>query len=301
MIIILEGPDGAGKTTLAKQLCARYGVRYEHEGPPPNASARDVLRHYGLKLDEARRRNDHVVFDRLWVGERIYGPILRGANLLENTGPILRRLTLAVGARHVLCLPPFKVAREAFLADPGPLYQDPTKYDEVYQAYDATKRMFDLWTYSPYDWTAQHALRNLFEHLDKPRPSLQPGYTGSPWAHYLIVGDRGSDPTNPVDVPWFGTTGSGPYVTEALHRAGFDEAELAFVNAWGNGPNGKTVSLDEHQLGVTIALGSEADKRCRFVGVPRRSRYHVVPHPQYWKRFRHHDIAEYAQMLRNCR
>jgi MoxR-like ATPase len=67
MIVILEGPDGAGKTTLAEQLAKKYGLVYKHEGPPPPKV--NVLEYYGQLLDEARGKN--VVFDRLALGERV--------------------------------------------------------------------------------------------------------------------------------------------------------------------------------------------------------------------------------------
>ena len=33
-VVVLEGPDGGGKTALANEL-VRHGYTYHHEGPPP--------------------------------------------------------------------------------------------------------------------------------------------------------------------------------------------------------------------------------------------------------------------------
>lgn len=77
-VIILEGPDGCGKTSIARALfdldpdtvCMRSG--------PPKGSA---MREYEEKIKLAFKvRNDYgmnVVIDRLHVGEMVYGPLLR--------------------------------------------------------------------------------------------------------------------------------------------------------------------------------------------------------------------------------
>jgi DNA polymerase III delta prime subunit len=68
---IVEGPDGAGKTTYATALAAQFGLKVHHEGPPP---ADNIFGHYYQLLD----RQQAMVFDRLHLGELVYGPLLRG-------------------------------------------------------------------------------------------------------------------------------------------------------------------------------------------------------------------------------
>lgn len=95
--LIIEGPDGAGKTTLAHDLCKRYGMAYHHEGPPPNPGA---FEHYRSLLDWP----EPTVFDRLHVGELVYGPLLRGGSqlTLEQANLLNRKADL------VICLPPWE-------------------------------------------------------------------------------------------------------------------------------------------------------------------------------------------------
>ena len=46
---------------------------------------------------------------------------------------------------------------------------------------------------------------------------------------------------------------------------------------------------------TVIALGKKAAEACQ-------DREHVeLPHPQYWKRFHHHDIDEYIRVLEEAR
>lgn len=48
---ILEGPDGAGKTTLSSRLRERYGSGYQHAGPPePDATPASLTRYYAAMV-----------------------------------------------------------------------------------------------------------------------------------------------------------------------------------------------------------------------------------------------------------
>ncbi|KKK93931.1 hypothetical protein LCGC14_2687940, partial [marine sediment metagenome] len=106
-IIILEGPDGGGKTELADHFI-KAGYAYHHEGPPPRRRGWDALAHYGGLLERARRSRRDVVFDRFHLGETIYGPLTRGEDRLGIAGlKLMNRLVHATGARLWLCLPSY--------------------------------------------------------------------------------------------------------------------------------------------------------------------------------------------------
>lgn len=97
MIVIVEGPDGSGKSTAAENL---EGFETVHFGPVD-----DPFREYMDALKAARGRD--VVFDRIWPSEVVYGDVLRdGSRLDEGHLRILRREALSQGVVMVKCLPP---------------------------------------------------------------------------------------------------------------------------------------------------------------------------------------------------
>lgn len=79
MIVILEGVDGAGKTTLARRIGEWAGTyRYVHSSQPkgdPYTEYRETI--------EACPRDELTVIDRLHWGEMVYGPLFRGESALS--------------------------------------------------------------------------------------------------------------------------------------------------------------------------------------------------------------------------
>ena len=85
-LIVLEGVDGAGKTTYAEQLIAEWPVQDKtwllHAGQP---AAKPIMHQYEtalLSLYDPRDPDQLVVCDRWHVGETVYGPIYRGRSRL---------------------------------------------------------------------------------------------------------------------------------------------------------------------------------------------------------------------------
>lgn len=156
MILILEGPDGAGKTTLAKQLMDEFKLSYHHEGPPPKRC--DASVHYCGVLQSFRFTN--VVIDRFALGERVYGPALRNRDGLGEEGWIsFQRQAINMRAVQIMCLPPPEECLRNWQYRKGELFKDPVLFWETYArfAYFAEVHRDSMLVY---DWT-----RMSFEEL----------------------------------------------------------------------------------------------------------------------------------------
>jgi thymidylate kinase len=107
-LIILDGCDGAGKTTLAAALAARYGHVAVHAGLTPEGT--DLLAKYRTVL----ARPGPLVLDRSFISELVYGPLDRGYSRLTFRQAACLAATAAKRGGilvHVTCQPEQIAAR----------------------------------------------------------------------------------------------------------------------------------------------------------------------------------------------
>lgn len=117
-MIILEGPDGAGKSTLMARLeqgLAEYGI---HPGTHAGTPNRDrmwettVARTYdaiGRDLDPNR---PPLMWDRLFYSELVYAPIMDRHNAFGTRTNYVHRLIAYTGSPVIFCMPPLEVVQE---------------------------------------------------------------------------------------------------------------------------------------------------------------------------------------------
>lgn len=296
-IAILEGPDGSGKTTLAKKFEAN-GWRYRHDGVPP--PERDNIAYYLEVLNEAIESKENTVFDRLWLGQRIYGPVARGVdNIGEEGQKLFMRLHASKDIVQYICLPMLLVAKRNYAAkieDPHDYLKSMEKFEKVYHAYAN-------WAYS---WSAMSELYDYEQGLSAwPDNWILPtGTVGSPRAKYLFIGDTPNHPT--IDVPFHAITGSSGYFNEALSNAGIKEKDLALSNA--HQPNGKQHDIYEivsslPNLRHIFTMGNKAAEwlmRKAAIPVGQDTRIHNIPHPSYLKRFKGSNPWVMAKLIRQA-
>lgn len=107
MIIIIEGIDGSGKTTLAKQLSAQTGYPIIHKSNPKDDV--EKLRMMGEYL-QLVRGNKNVIFDRCWYSEMAYGPVMRDKSYISFPQMYeLERHAAKAGALIIYCTGPLHV------------------------------------------------------------------------------------------------------------------------------------------------------------------------------------------------
>jgi hypothetical protein len=333
-IIVLEGADSSGKTTLAGVLRERYGARYLHSTvrgdiwPWHVGALRLALRHL--------RAGRLVVLDRHWISELVYGSVFRGGPAYDVGARCLDRVLRRYGALYVLCSPTDQEAqaarwaadreagklehfdrvrevmalyadlREGNLARPGPTYLDQLiAYQDFAHRDDVI--VYDLDRHR----TATFADRVVARSRELTGLSLPPylsnvsGRIGVNHAGILFVGESIS-PTWPDALlprwPWCDDDrrlSSATWLNRALHSLALPEDKLAFTNALDAGGFLESIELASASPSAkVIALGTRASTRLRAVG---RTPYAVLPHPQWHRRFRHGDGPEgYGELIREA-
>lgn len=112
-IIILEGPDGGGKTTLANELRDKFEYTVIHFGQP--TPGENIFRTYSRALLDAIDSGSRIVFDRLYLSEVVYSNVLRGGSKITLAErKVLEYIIDVFEIRQVLCLPEWPILLEGW-------------------------------------------------------------------------------------------------------------------------------------------------------------------------------------------
>lgn len=160
-MVVLEGPDGSGKTSLAQKLAFDLGMEIKPKVVQSDGSySIDLKEWVDQDLQEwARARGkSRFIYDRhRLVSELIYGPLVRGslAPGFENLG----WLTSALRGFHlrrpsiVVALPPWETVRKNLenTDQPGWVL---SRGARIYWTYHAWAAMTEAWVW---DYTTEDA------------------------------------------------------------------------------------------------------------------------------------------------
>jgi thymidylate kinase len=287
MFIMVEGPDGAGKSTLVKQLAdARPYATVLHKGPP----GEDPYAEWEQPLT---RSTDKLTFaDRWHWGELVYGPLLRGISILDDTA--FRHVEMTLQALGTLCVymdQPLPILVDRLEARGDDLIK--TDMLETIQAgYAEVLRKTTLPTLVLREIDSIFGAEQVVATATvlASRHATIPGYIGHPYPRVLLVGEkRGGEPPHDDDacfVPRY--TSSGRFLLEALpdpfwRQCGIVNAlETDLVATW------RTL----HRPPI-VALGRKAAEELRKYDLA----YSSVPHPQWVRRFQHEHKLEYGRLI----
>jgi hypothetical protein len=300
-IFVIEGPDGTGKSTLAKALCERLDARYRHltyRWP----KSMDLYHWAGFARSLADSARQPVVLDRWWPSEVVYAAAFRGG----TAGPQFHRMLDRVGLKHrvfyVLAKPKDKDAYvshyEVLKGKRVEMYDSMHKVYDLFSDWETTMQdRVDFMTYDfmteggehfeafldelvfkAFDWFAGNHVfgQNV---VDKRTA----GQLVCP--DVLFVGDKSNPKTGRHQWPFFDRGGySSRWLTATLQQSGIPEYKLAWLNAHDYAGNVQFTEdmLDQIGARTVVALGAQASRALRKVG---NDSHHMMYHPQYYKRF----------------
>lgn len=299
-VIILEGPDGGGKTTLARQLESE-GWIYKHEGVPPKG--RDQLDHYLRVLSDSIEGPQNVVHDRLWLGERIYGRIARNNDTIGELGQTLfMRIHNSKQIRQFICLPGIDAASKTYerkIKEHSDYLRSAERFELVYNEYLKWFHMNgsagDIYNYNI------HTVADVMYGFKQQ--ALPRGTVGTHLAELLFIGDKPNHEY--VDVPFHAATGSSGYFNEAIRLVGVDENKLAISNARDphmnfHDPIQMISSLSN--LRHVFLMGGVAQDWWHHLILTKNNLFkiHNTEHPSYLKRFHGNNPMLLAEKIKEC-
>lgn len=283
MKLIVEGPDGAGKSTLIEKL----GLKRLHLKSLRGGVGGTTQEGWGGQ-DEAPlayvkqlvAAPEGTAFDRFYLSEMVYGPLLRGAaGITPEEAKLVERVTRARGIATVVCLPPFRRTVSNVMQEgrERPTYQTPTFLREAYVrwcqmathtgAHQPHERYFTHFNYTTDD--TMDAVTMLGIHQDR--------VIGSLLGRVLVVTDEDQWPLMSMN-------GASGDINRALWAAGFREDDLTFTNSrhWRSHDRGVRMAITAMTQAI-IAVGVEAEHHLRDVGLENGAAgaplIFTIPHP----------------------
>lgn len=313
MLIILEGPDGVGKTTLAGKLHdlilelapRSSSVTIMRKGPPISHPLDEYLTPL---LDYRPNSGAHLILDRWHLGEYVYPRLSgRSTQLDDQVFWYLNQYVRRLGGLLVMCLGDVERVEAVYrLRGSVHPFEQPGLYEKTDLLFTQAANAAAL-PQVTYDWGDKHVidLRNIVR-TAQVRESYtfaldeSVTYVGRLSQQYLLLGDvrHGLDVAaqletrsdrRPAFMPYRGT--SGHWLLSAITGS----RELRDRAALANACDVDDVYELWDNLGrpKTVALGKNAYGKALLSGIP----CGVVPHPQFGRRFHHREQDSYAAAL----
>lgn len=300
--IVLEGVDGAGKTTLAKSICTRYGYQYHHVGPPGAQLPDTSGDFFGLVKAywEAPWTQGHV-WDRGHLGESFCGPVRRGT---QPTSTFLNVFNAIMAEREGMTL----------ILDPDQDELDEAGVVEQLHLHDTFLCLKQImpWTYyyngprSQVTTNAWHDVARYNKLAVRHLAEEDPYGIGGRSPEWWVLGEQ-TNPNSICSVPFLTASGMAlvwpaierPVKVRLSNAMGPDRPEYSLQRSRQSPESWLMVELRHRWelLGKpkVITLGDTARNTCAEAGVPIEK---MMRHPQYVYRFLHGQINSWTDELR---
>ncbi|MGH7974955.1 MAG: uracil-DNA glycosylase family protein [bacterium] len=292
MKLIIEGNDKSGKTTLANAIVDRFGCTYFHFGKPTKYPATEYA-------EAALKSPGNIVYDRFYLGELVYGPLLRGkVGITPLELVIIERILRLKQAILIQTTTDVTLANKRLLVS--------TQEEMVNQAQNvkAAKRFKKLLGKSnlqhviQYDGSTRKNLNGVLDQLEVLKDVVEKDQSvikkvctgiGTPVGPKLVfVGEAVNKNVTWLGLP-FDKGFSSQFLFDSFKSAGVPEEKVYICNA--DKVTSGEVEFLTCDKATFVALGKKADEKLKFLDVP----HHSMPHPQYVKRFHWKEKEKYVE------
>jgi thymidylate kinase len=238
MLLLIEGCDAAGKTTLKNELVSNYGfIESVPKSLPTDKTDLTMCAENAYAINLCIENDEDVVMDRSWLSEAIYSPLLRkmdGRFSVAQTR-MLERMAYTAGVVIVLCDPGWNTVRDNWYHRGDEHITTELMLRTLYQRYQTLHHdtQIPVVTYNYMRNSMVSELMNRVRKVANKAPTLK-GLFGSQENSNLLVVCR---PPNRVgDVPLISWRHDSmpAKITRAFSRAKLDESELTWTYATGH-------------------------------------------------------------------
>lgn len=308
MLIILEGPDCARKTTLAQDIVARLSrtdpnatIELLHRGPP---SGHPLDEYVVPLLDYRPGMNRHIICDRWHWGEYVYPRVLRRESKMDI--PIFRYIEMFLtsrGAITVLLNPPIADLQECMRLRGDDTIRE-NQLPAIIDSYEViADGLSSTWCLRPPESRITPdsviATARGRERLAVPLNRFVTP-VGSAAPDTILFGDIRScvgvdcghnthhSPNGTAFMPYPGT--SGDYLMHALEEYEINREYVMLANACDVDDSSQITTATRADV---VALGRNA----HLFLTAHEIRHATVPHPQFIRRFHHTASAAYGKLI----
>lgn len=290
MLVVLEGCDRTGKTTLAQELARQLpGAELRHCERP----TRHPLEEYEDELaDYVPGSGQHVIYDRHCWGERVWPTIYdRPTEYTDEMHAHVELFLESRGATMVYCTAREDTIIERLAGEPYPPPEQVGPALELFLQVRATSRLPSFfYDFQRFTMRAPGIIRLGMEREVEVTGAPTQHWIGAAPAELLLVGDRPNG--EPGFAPFRAARStSGEYLLGTVRNL----RHLAITNALD--VDDAPVPLADLwrflQTPRVVALGREASAALREAEVP----HGVAPHPQWARRFKHAEVRPYLERI----
>jgi hypothetical protein len=271
-LIVIEGADATGKTTLSAALEKMYGAKVLHLTYNKDVAGRMFDYQTEGLLESVNMSNNHlVVVERHWISECVYASTFRNGSPWPYMGRMMDRVINKHGGIYVLCMP--KTIKEGVEMHNRNIDQDHPyddekfrellfRYDRLYYGCRApskfTEEDYCSWItkhgglikrpdVDAYRMSMQGTALDLYcftlvekvnmRRLLQYQPALDPkdhNVLGHVFkAKWLMIGEEINNKNTPYNWPFYEHNNSSLFLTNMLQELNVKEEELMWVNSVG--------------------------------------------------------------------